>query len=103
MLDTVNIHKTVDKQDKTIPYNKYDLDLTKGTGGKYYIAAYYTHDTAAGNPLKAAGIEYGDNNDTFAEDGNLKGWTSVATFNSTAKLDVNKGAGGKDIFIWQKR
>lgn len=103
LLDTVNIHKTVDKQDKTIPYNKYDLDLTKGTGGKYYIAAYYTHDTAAGNPLKAAGIEYGDNNDTFAEDGNLKGWTSVATFNSTAKLDVNKGAGGKDIFIWQKR
>lgn len=81
-------------------YEKYNLDLTKGTGGDYYITLYYTKDTANGaSPIREIGLENGDGNYTFSD---MTNWTSVGTFNGVSKLDINKGAGGRNIYIWQK-
>lgn len=106
-------NQLVDRTYNNANYKKIDLDLTKGTGGSNYITLFYTHDAAAGNPLKAVGFEFGENKYKFAEDGNLKGWTSVGIFGDHkvsnkyksyyTKFDVNTGAGGTDIFIWKKR
>lgn len=86
-----------------VNYSKINLDLTKGTGGDYYIVLYHTENPSAGQPLTFIGIEYGDNNFTFAEDNILNNWSPVYTFGGNNRLDVNKGAGGRDIFIWEKR
>ena len=87
-----------------VTYTRYNLDLTKGSGGSDYVVAYTTHDSNAGAPLKALGIEYGSNNYTFAQDGNMMGWTPVARFGETLGLDVTKGTGGsRNIYLWEKR
>lgn len=87
---------------KEATYTRYNLDLTKGTGGKYFIVLYYTKDKLAGKPLLKVGLEYGEGK--FPFESNERGWSPVGTWDGTyEKLDVNKGAAGNDIFIWTQK
>jgi hypothetical protein len=104
MLERSKHNNLPDRKDYNgVTYTRTGFDLTKGTGGDYFIYLYYTKDDRAGEPLKALGIEFNANNFTFLGSDGWKGWSAVGTFGGISKLDVNSGAGGKYIYIWQKR
>ncbi len=80
-------------------YKRNEYDLNKGAGG-YDIYLYYTKDKNAGNPLKELFVEI--NGDSSGKTGT--GWTRVADWQRPESYyDLNKGAGGADIFLWMQR
>jgi|GEM_PF-1262395 len=78
-------------------------DLNGGTEKGDAIYLCYTSDKRAGNPLTKVGIEL------FRQDFNKHHNERTYSFNMSSdwskvdELDLNKNAGGSDIFLWQER
>ena len=103
--------------DKTPSAAYLDKDTTQGTGGDYYIYVGYTltTDPTAANACKAVGIETSEYGSYSSGDpvsatvsGKTVNWYRAASGgNSTynpklgdGAIDLNKGAGGKDIYMY---
>lgn len=76
-----------------------EYDLNKGAGGND-IFLYYSKDKEAGEPVKALFVEI--NGDSTGKSGS--GWSRVGDWQKPKDLyDLNKGAGGDDIFLWMQK
>ena len=78
----------------TAKYYRLTVDLNKGSGGKY-IYLCYTYDKQY-KPLTGIDVCYGG--DTIASYWDIITWAGTKT-----NADVNKGSGGKYIYILQRR
>lgn len=81
-----------DGSGKTAIYYRIDVDLNRGSGGKYIYLN--TTRNSRYSPIRRvdAGLERPTNE-----------WSAVPWDNSTSAADVNKGSGGKYIYIFVKR
>lgn len=76
---------------------KYDLN--RDAGG-YYIYCYYTKDSKAGSPVKNLFVSI---NDDFSGRQGL-GWLKVADWARPDNYnDLNKSAGGSDVYLWMQK
>ncbi len=78
----------------TATYNRIDIDLNKGSGGKYIYLCYTTDRKF--KPLTGIDVVFGGS--TIASYWEILTWEGNGT-----NADVNKGSGGKYIYILQRR
>lgn len=73
-----------------------EYDLNKGAGGDD-IFLFYTKDKAAGDPIKKLDVEIigVTTNERTGEN-----WSRATDWNEPKKYDLNRNAGGKDIYLW---
>jgi len=80
-------------------YHKINNDLNKGAGGDD-IFLYYSKDKKAGEPVKALFVEI--NGDSSGKSGT--GWSRVADYEKpSTHYDLNRNAGGADIYLWMQK
>ena len=86
--------KTFTTNGKTAKYYRLTVDLNKGSGGKY-IYLCYTYDKQF-EPLTGINVVFGGESPASY-------WEYVTWEGGSTKADVNKGSGGKYIYILQRR
>ena|GEM_PF-2793720 len=82
-------------------YTMLATDLNEGAGGKY-IYLWITKDQKK-SPIKEINAFMDNKESTALAAATSNNWEVVRWFNSSGGADVNKGAGGKFIFISVKR
>ncbi len=102
--ETIKLIKSKDiytKDDTGVPYTlRSQYDLNKGAGGDD-IFLFYSKDKEAGDPIRTLSVEIIGVTKSTERIGS--GWTRVKDWNEPHKYDLNKNAGGKDIYLWFQR
>lgn len=101
---TIRLNKTDGLYFQTVTGAEYTLraeyDLNMGAGGDD-IFLYYTKDEEAGSPIKGLFVQI------IKVTGDLvdqKNWSRVCDwYEPGKKFDLNRNAGGKDIYLWMQR
>ena len=86
--------KTLTAEGISATFYRIDVDLNKGSGGRY-IYLCYTYDTRY-KPL--AGIDV-----VFSGETTPSGYKIINWAGTTTNANVNKGSGGKAVYIAQRR
>lgn len=95
-----NGHTYTMNDDGAIYNLRLKYDLNKGAGGDD-IFLFYSKDQKAGTPLRNLSVEI--IGVTKPDERVGSGWSKVKDWDNSDKDDLNRNAGGKDIYLWMQR